>query len=76
MPLFYFDIDEGSGSDHDSVGCEMPHEDVCTQAMQVLSEIASDIPTSTNQAFTAIVRDDTGKTILEAKLSLTARWLK
>jgi hypothetical protein len=73
--MFYFDIDEGSGSDREDVACEMARKDVRTEAMHLLSDIASEIPVTIDRALFAVVRDDAGKKILEAKLSLTARWL-
>ena len=61
MPKFYFDIDEGSGIDQDPVGCEVARKDLRTEAMHVLSDIASDIPMAKDRALSAVVRDDTGK---------------
>jgi hypothetical protein len=76
MPMFYFDIDDGTGRVHDDEGCEMKSKsEARSGAMEVLASVARDIDSeSNNQALTASVRDHTDKIIFEAKLSLVGTW--
>jgi hypothetical protein len=76
MPIFYFDINDGSGNVHDDEGCELKNRsEARTSAMEVLASVARDIESDSNdRAFTASVRDHTDKIIFEAKLSLIGKW--
>ena len=78
MPRYFFDIHNGSSLVRDSCGttCE-GREGVRQQAMRALPAIAQDeIPRDGDrQAFTALVRDESGLTVYTATLTFAGLWV-
>jgi hypothetical protein len=77
VPRFYFDIDDGDRSIDDDEG--LVFADIMAaraQAIAVLPEIARDhVGTSDRQDFVSVVRDERGRPVFRAKLSLVTEWL-
>ena len=77
MPRYFFDIDDGERASIDTDGIDLPdRKSVRVQAIGVLPDIARDeLPDGDTRVFACSVRDETGKAIYQAKLSLEAGWL-
>jgi hypothetical protein len=77
VPRFYFDIDDGDRSVSDDEGLVL--DDVMAaraQAIAVLPEIARDhVGLGERQDFVSVVRDEGGRPVFKAKLSLVTEWL-
>jgi hypothetical protein len=78
MARYYFDIHDGQHLTRDDVGteCRSP-DDIKTEAMTALPEIARDIiPTDGDrQALTVIVRNASNLTVFTATLTFASIWL-
>ena len=77
MPRYFFDIDDGERVSVDDHGCDLPdRQSARDQAISVLPDIARDeLPDGDTRVFACCVRDETGRRIFEARLSLEAGWL-
>ena len=77
MPRYFFDINDGERASTDDVGCDLPaRQSVRNQAIGVLPNIARDeLPDGDTRVFTCSVREETGRVIYRAKLSLESGWL-
>lgn len=78
MPRYFFDIDDtGQQMLHDDEGSELPGADQARlEALAVLPDLARDeLPDGDRRAFTVVVRDDNGRSIFRATLSLHAEWM-
>ncbi len=76
MPRFFFDIDDGDHLTRDDEGmvCES-RQKLGDAAVAVLPEIASDeLPNGLNRTFEVKVRDEQGRYVFSATLTLLARW--
>jgi hypothetical protein len=76
MPRFYFDMDENSRLAHDTEGDELADREAAREeALLILTEAASTFPVRPVGAeITVKVRDEAGRKIYWATLSLTERW--
>lgn len=77
MPRFYFDIDDGSRVTRDDAGIEFDtRKSLCDGAVQVLAGIAVDeLPNGSQRVFSAKVRDEEGRYVFHATLSLVCEWM-
>ncbi len=77
MPRFFFDIHDGECQTCDEEGHEFANAMVaCEQAVGVLPEIARELPPNLDRHdFVTHMRDESGKVIFTATLSLNTRWL-
>ena len=77
MSRYFFDIDDGERSVMDIDGLEMPdRESVRHAAIDVLPDVARDeLPDGDHRSFVCSVRNEAGKVIFRACLSLEAGWL-
>ncbi len=77
MPKFFFDIHDGNSHTRDEEGYDFINASVaCEQAIGVLPGIAKDtLPIHNQHQFVTQMRDETGKIIFTATLSLMTRWL-
>jgi hypothetical protein len=73
MPIFYFDITDGSKESRDADGLEYPSlEAARAAALSTLGEIARDeLPDGDERDFSASIRDESGRVLLIARLTLT-----
>jgi hypothetical protein len=78
MSLYFFDVtDDGDESrSPDSIGTEHPSKEcIPAEAADLLANIAWDLlPDGTHRTFSVSVRDDEGRVIFKATLSLQAGW--
>jgi hypothetical protein len=76
MPRFYFDVDTGGSSTHDTEGDELADREAARQeALRALTEMAWTLSARTaGGEITIRVRDDAGRRIYWATLMLTERW--
>ena len=77
MALYYFDIHDGT-SHLDAVGIECSSlDEVKSQAMRVLPEIAREQACNSNDrlAYTILVSDEDHKAVYSATLVLVGQWL-
>ncbi|MCG5249466.1 DUF6894 family protein [Methylorubrum extorquens] len=76
MPRYFFDIDDGVRDVHDDEGVTFnDQESARKEAIVTLAELAKDILLDGNDhVFKAQVRDETGKRIYEAALTLRSAW--
>jgi hypothetical protein len=74
MPRYFFDIDDGERSSRDSVGTELAdREAVRREATGILPDVArEELPDGNERIFACSVRDESGKVIFVAKLTLKA----
>jgi hypothetical protein len=77
MPKYFFDIHDGEHATVDNAGIDCAdRKQVRSEAIQALPDIARDIlPDGDNHSFSVRVRDDAGRYVFEASLTLIARWL-
>jgi hypothetical protein len=77
VPKFYFDIDDGDRTIDDDEGLDLADVMVArAQAIAVLPEIARDhVGERDSQDFVSVVRDEGGRPVFRAKLSLVTEWL-
>jgi hypothetical protein len=77
MPRYYFDVHNGETSTTDTVGLEFDGRRAAQrEAVRCLPQLAKDaLPDGTERDFVVVVRDDAGRAILRAKLSLTVETL-
>ncbi|AWN44402.1 hypothetical protein DK389_06680 [Methylobacterium durans] len=71
-PRYFIDLHDGSGLLRDDEGFELPDEEAARGKLtSILGRVAREfLPDTDQQVFTAAVRDQTGKVILRARLSL------
>ncbi|WP_114944835.1 DUF6894 family protein [Microvirga calopogonii] len=72
MPRFFFDTFDGEFSSQDDVGLDLPSMDaVRHEAQMALPHMAQDaLPDGNYRTFVVNVRDEDGKSVLRAALSL------
>ncbi|WP_336489439.1 DUF6894 family protein [Methylobacterium nigriterrae] len=77
MPRYYIDTDDGDLNVRDERGEELPDRAAARRiAIGVLPDMArSALPDGDRRTFVASVRDEQGRTIFRARLSLTAGWV-
>jgi hypothetical protein len=77
MPRFLFDIYDGVRLTRDDEGSELPDREAARkEALSVLPDIARDrSPDGDRRDFIVDVRDETGRVIYTATLSLVGRWI-
>jgi hypothetical protein len=77
MPRYYFDIDDGRRFTRDEEGLECPSRKAVRDfAMGALPDIARDeLPEEDRRDFVVKVRDESGRYVFQAILSLASEWL-
>ncbi|CAO4183417.1 DUF6894 domain-containing protein [Methylorubrum aminovorans] len=77
MPRYFFDIDDGVRDLRDDEGVILDdREHARKEAIATLAQLANDmLRDGNNHTFKANVRDETGKRIYEAALSLKSGWV-
>jgi hypothetical protein len=77
MPRYFFDIDDGERETRDTIGQEFDNrESLKAAAVTELPHVARDeLPDSDQRQFKVSVRDETGRYIFRATLTLRAEWL-
>jgi hypothetical protein len=77
MPRYFFDTSDGDSSVRDDEGVECNNlEEVGAQAVAALSDMASDkLPDGDRREFVVEVRNESGRSILRATLSLNVEHL-
>lgn len=77
MPRYYFDVYDSDGLAADEDGQELAsRESARRAAIEVLPDIARDeLPRGDREVFAVKVRDESGRYIFEASLSLSADWI-
>ena len=77
MPKYFFDIYDGEQQIRDDTGVDLSGPDAARDAaIGVLPNIARDeLPDGDKREFVAVVRDESGRKIFRAALSLVAEWL-
>ena len=77
MPKFFFDIYDGERNFRDDEGSDLSDREAArVQALSVISDIARDnSPDGDRRDFITDIRDETGRVIFTATLSLVARWI-
>ena len=78
MPRFFFDTHDGGHSICDDEGIELASSDAAgRQALASLPDIARDVLPGDGDRhdITVDVRDETGRLMFTATLSLVARWI-
>jgi hypothetical protein len=77
MPRYFFDFEDGARSMQDDVGCELNDlEAVRTAALVALAEIGRDaVPDADCRELTLRVRDEDGRYVSRATLSLRHEWI-
>ncbi len=78
MARFYFDIDDGEQFEPDEQGEECGDAQAARDmALRVVTDIAREkLPDGSRRDLVAHVRDETGRVLLRATLSLTAEWVE
>ena len=78
MTRYFFDIDDGRTRTEDEFGIECADRDAIRRAArQVLPAVALDAASDASlRAVTVHVRDERGRTVLRARLSITEEWLE
>lgn len=76
MPRFFFDITDGT-STLDGEGLEFPGAHAaCDAALATLPDIARDeLRSGPSREVSVVMRDESGRAIFTASLTLQARWL-
>jgi hypothetical protein len=73
---YFFDTDDGRGLVSDQQGQELSPEDARRAAIVVLPELARDaLPDGNEHVFTSLVRDERGRVVFRARLTLHAEWV-
>jgi hypothetical protein len=77
MPRYFFDIDDGERFTRDDQGLDCAGPEAMREAaIGVLPNIARDeLPDGDRHDFTVKVRDEGGRYLFQATLSLVAEWL-
>jgi hypothetical protein len=77
MPRFFFDIDDGERRTRDDVGLDFADaQNARDKAVSALPDIARDVmPDGQQRDFFVTMRDDSGRPIFKASLSLRTEWL-
>ncbi len=78
MPRYFFDINDGERATIDAEGSELDSDEAArAEAIGVLPDLARDmLPDGDRHTFIASVRDEAGRAIFRATLTLAAEWLK
>lgn len=78
MPLFYFDIDDGERFTLDDGGLECPDRKAARDyAIGVLPDLAREaLPDGDTHRIVVTVREESGRPVFRAVLSLKAEWLE
>lgn len=76
MPHFYFDIDDGLYVHVDEDGVILPDAQAARdEALDILPHITREsLPVGHERTYSSSVRDESGKVIYRATLSLVAEW--
>ena len=76
MPHFYFDIDDGLCVHIDEDGVILPDAQAARdEALDILPRITREsLPVGDGRTYSSSVRDESGKVIYRAPLSLVAEW--
>jgi hypothetical protein len=74
---YYFDLDDDLVATRDAEGHEFSERDAMRdEAIRVLPDLAQDeLPNGDRRVFTVKVRDESGKYVFQATLSLIVTWL-
>jgi hypothetical protein len=77
MPRYFFDTYDGNHASLDEEGVECgSRQQIQDCAIDALPDIARDeLPDGLEQLFWVKVRDESGRLVFEASLTLTSRWL-
>lgn len=77
MPQFYFDIDDGERFTRDDGGLDCPDRRAARDyAIGVLPDLAREaLPDGDRHEIVVTVRDESGRNVFRAVLSLKAEWL-
>lgn len=77
MPLYFFDVQDQDEFSRDDVGVECSSPEVVRRiAIEALPDIAKSVlPDGDHHVITVTVRDESGKSVFEASLTLKAGWL-
>lgn len=77
VPRFFFDIQDGSETQPDDTGLNLADASQARKvAISTLPDVArTALPDGDHHEFIATVRDETGRQIFRATLSLSAEWL-
>jgi hypothetical protein len=77
VPRYFFDIDDGMNDMRDDEGVTLnDREHARKEAIVTLAQLANDkLPDGNNHTFKASVRDETGRRIYEAALTLNSGWV-
>ncbi len=77
MPLYFFDIKDQDRFSEDDIGIECePREDVRDAVIEALPDFARDLRLeNSDNTITVTVRDEAGKIVFHASLTLNAGWL-
>ncbi|MGA7807026.1 DUF6894 family protein [Bradyrhizobium sp.] len=77
MARYFSDLDDGNTKYVDSVGTELPDiRMVPSEAIGFLTAIVKDVRDENDRALSVIVRDDNGRSIFVATLTLQSDWLE
>jgi hypothetical protein len=78
MALFYFDVTDDGDEPRspDDIGTEHPSKEcIPAEAADLLTNVARDrLPDGAHRTFSVSVRDDEGRVVYKATLSLQAGW--
>ena len=76
MPLYFFDIQDREKLSHDDIGIECgTREAVRDAAIEALPDLAKDLrPDVQRHSIIVSVRDEAGKNVFRASLTLDAGW--
>jgi hypothetical protein len=77
MAKYFFDINDGENRHCDADGLELADREAARrEAISTLPDVArEELPDGNERTFVCLVRDESGNTIFEARLSLHAEWL-
>jgi hypothetical protein len=77
MPRFFFDIDDGEERSTDLNGVELPDlAEARKNAIAILPDLArEELPDGDRRVFVCQARDESGKVVFIATLSLVAEWV-
>jgi hypothetical protein len=78
VPTYFFDVSDGEHHFRDDEGSALPSRDAARkQALRVFPDmVRNKFPDGNRRDLIVNVRNETGKAIFTATLTLTARWLE